>query len=65
MSRIKRWRGADDDDRDYGYWTWRPDSAGVVRRVRVPGRFSSVPSQSADESVSSGSAGSAEQLRLC
>jgi hypothetical protein len=65
MARTSRWRAAEDNDRDYGYWTWRPDSAGVVRRVRVPGRFSSTSSSTAHELVSSGNAGNAEQLRLC
>lgn len=32
-----KWRGADDWDREHGYWTWRPDERGRMRRVKVQG----------------------------
>lgn len=32
-----KWRRADQDEKEDGYWTWRPDERGVMRRVRVPG----------------------------
>jgi hypothetical protein len=37
----KKWPGADERDRQNGYWTWRPDSHGVMRRVRIEGSIKS------------------------